>query len=131
MFVAGHGGGLFVLCVLFVRCLMFLCFQPECDVALAQCAAHLALAPKSVDVYAALQRAKEHVQAAPNLPPPVWIRNAPTRLMKELGYGRDYVYTPEAADEHDALRQTYLPVKSLVCALVHLSRFWFSFERTK
>jgi hypothetical protein len=43
-------------------------------------------------------------------PPPLWIRNAPTQLMKDLNYGRDYVYTPSAEDEQTALKQSYLPV---------------------
>ena len=79
---------------------------PECDVCLAQCVVYLARAPKSVAVYQALGRVKEAVATTGNDPVPVHLRNAPTKLMKELGYGRDYVYPPDATG---LVKQDYLP----------------------
>jgi len=89
--------------------------MPECDVALAQAAAYLARAPKSNSLYAAYGRVKQDIAQDPNEPVPLHLRNAPTKLMKELGYGRDYIYNPDAA--HDSARQAkakaqaYLPEK--------------------
>lgn len=68
--------------------------MPECNVVLAQCVVYLAKAKKSVTVYNALTRAMETVAAMPNFEVPSHLRNAPTRLMKEIGYGRGYIYTP-------------------------------------
>jgi len=72
--------------------------SPEGELALAQVTVELALAPKSNAVYraygAAMRSAKEHG----SLPPPMHILNAPTRLMRELGYGRGYVYDHDAPD---------------------------------
>lgn len=87
---------------------------------LAHCAAHLALAPKSTAVYAALSAAFAHIDSCPNPAPPLTIRNAPTRLMRDLGYGADYVYTPEAASEEQALAQNYLPVRKILFFVVFL-----------
>ncbi len=79
--------------------------MPECDVCLAQATVYLARAPKSVAVYRAVGRVKEAIAAAPNDPVPPHLRNAPTKLMKELGYGRGYVYTPDAPET----AQDFLP----------------------
>ena len=65
---------------------------PEGALALAQAAVYLALAPKSNAVYAASNRVQEDLKAGPADPVPLAIRNAPTPLMKGLGYGRDYRY---------------------------------------
>lgn len=73
---------------------------PEADCALAQAVVYLALAPKSNAVYTALSAAKEDARSLGSLPVPMVLRNAPTRLMDELGYGRGYVYAhddPKAA----------------------------------
>ncbi|XP_055964498.1 ATPase WRNIP1 isoform X2 [Sorex fumeus] len=82
--------------------------MPECEVLLAQCVVYLARAPKSVEVYRAYNSAKACVRSHPGpLPPvPLHLRNAPTRLMKELGYGRGYVYNPTA---RGPVQQDYLP----------------------
>ncbi len=84
---------------------------PEGELALAQAACYLALAPKSNAVYAAWNQVKDDIRDKPAEPVPLHIRNAPTGLMAELGYGRDYQYAhdaPEAlvSQEHlpDALR---------------------------
>ena len=79
---------------------------PECKLALAQCAVYLALAPKSVSVYYAYEKAAETVNNHPPYGVPLHIRNAPTPLMKDLGYGKDYVYPPS---DPNAAPQDFLP----------------------
>ncbi|MFH1176137.1 MAG: replication-associated recombination protein A [Acidobacteriota bacterium] len=71
---------------------------PECALALAQAAVYLALAPKSNALYTAYGKAQKVVRERPAYPVPLQIRNAPTRLMSELGYGAGYVY---AHDTHE------------------------------
>jgi putative ATPase len=67
----------------------------------------LAVAPKSEAVYAGFGRANEEVEKCGSLPPPLVIRNAPTRLMKDLGYGAGYQY---AHDDPDRITdQAHLP----------------------
>ena len=66
--------------------------MPEGALALAQAAVYLALAPKSNAVYVAYGRVQEDLRAGLTDPVPLAIRNAPTSLMKKLGYGRDYEY---------------------------------------
>jgi putative ATPase len=65
---------------------------PEGELALAQCCVYLATAPKSNAVYRALGQAMEEVEKSGSLPPPLVIRNAPTGLMRQLGYGAGYRY---------------------------------------
>jgi len=65
---------------------------PEANLALAQAVVHLATAPKSNALYEAYSRVQEDVQQTRNDPVPLWIRNAPTQLMKDLDYGKDYKY---------------------------------------
>lgn len=81
--------------------------SPEGDLAIAQAAAYLATAPKSNAVYTAYSEASEDVRSQPNLPVPKAIRNAPTGLMKDLGYGEGYRYDHDA--EHGYAPQQYLP----------------------
>jgi putative ATPase len=69
--------------------------SPEGEVALAQVTIYLALAPKSVAVYRAYGEVKRTIEERPAEPVPLALRNAPTKLMKDLGYGRDYVYAPD------------------------------------
>lgn len=78
---------------------------PECAVNLAHCAAYLAKSAKSIAVYQAYGRVQAEIRDSGSLPVPVHLRNAPTKLMKELGYGRDYKYTPLVDDSG----QGYLP----------------------
>ena len=66
--------------------------MPECELALAQCAVYLALAPKSNALYRGYGSVKDEVQRRPGLPIPLQLRNAPTALMKEIGYGEGYEY---------------------------------------
>ena len=89
--------------------------MPECDVALAQATAYMARAPKSNALYEAYGRVKADVAMSANDPVPIHLRNAPTKLMKELGYGQDYVYNPAAKGDPElekaAELQEYLPAK--------------------
>jgi len=66
--------------------------MPECNLALAQAVLYLCLAAKSNAVYVAYGRARSLVEGRPPYPVPLHLRNAPTRLMTELGYGEGYVY---------------------------------------
>jgi putative ATPase len=81
---------------------------PEGELALAECAIYLAVAAKSNAVYAAYNEARAFVARDGTRPVPLHIRNAPTKLMKDLGYGKDYRY---AHDEEDAYAagESYLP----------------------
>ena len=72
--------------------------SPEGELAIAQAVVHLATAPKSIAVYRGLGRAQRAAQQTGSLAPPAHILNAPTRLMKELGYGAGYQYDPDTAD---------------------------------
>jgi putative ATPase len=81
--------------------------MPEARIILAQTAAYLAAAPKSNAAYAAIEEAMDDVRNLPNLPVPLHIRNAPTQLMKDLNYGKDYKYAHQY-DGHFA-EQQYLP----------------------
>ncbi len=71
---------------------------PEGRLTLAQATTYLATAPKSNASYVALGRAQERVRATGSLPVPMHLRNAPTRLMKDLGYGEGYEYAHSAED---------------------------------
>ena len=82
---------------------------PEGDLALAEAAVYLAYAPKSNSVYAALGKAIEDVKKFGSLPVPMHIRNAPTKLMKELGYGKNYKYAHDYEDH--IVDQQHLPDK--------------------
>ncbi len=80
--------------------------SPEGELSIAQAVVHLALAPKSNAVYAAMGAVMEEVESSGSLPPPLVIRNAPTALMKELGYGKGYAYAhdePERAKDQQHL----------------------------
>ena len=81
--------------------------HPEGDLALAQAAVYLATAPKSNSVYKAWNMVKQTVKAKGALPVPLHIRNAPTGLMKDLGYGNGYRYAHDFKDGY--VVQDYLP----------------------
>src|SRR5262249_45318310 len=72
--------------------------MPEANTALAQAVVYLATAPKSNALYTGYSSASEAVHAKPNEPVPLHIRNAPTPLMKELGYGKGYKYAHNFED---------------------------------
>jgi putative ATPase len=81
--------------------------SPEGELALAQATLYLALAPKSNAAYVAYDEARADVDAAPAAPVPLHIRNAPTGLMKDLGYGKNYQYAHDAPDAR--VDQEHLP----------------------
>ncbi len=81
--------------------------SPEGELALAQATLYLALAPKSNAAYAAFNEAKQDVRDRPAEPVPLHLRNAPTRLMQDLGYGAGYQYAHDAPDA--VVAQEHLP----------------------
>ena len=81
---------------------------PECNVILAQAVVYLAKCQKSNELYAAYNQAAADVRQYGNLPVPLHIRNAPTKLMKELDYGKGYKYSPDYGYKEE---QEYLPDK--------------------
>ena len=81
---------------------------PEGELALAQCVVFLAVAPKSNAVYRAWGEAKQDVEKYGSLEVPLRLRNAPTRLMKQLDYGKGYRYAHEEAEAY-AAGERYLP----------------------
>ena len=90
------------------------CFQavesigwPEARIVLAQCTIYLAASPKGNAAYMALNKAQQAVQETGNLGVPLPLRNAPTALMKELNYGKDYLYSHDFPGNFVA--QEFLP----------------------
>ncbi|WP_309665498.1 replication-associated recombination protein A [Tabrizicola sp.] len=81
--------------------------SPEGELALAQAVVYLALAPKSNGVYTAYKAARASARDTGSHPPPKHILNAPTKLMKEIGYGAGYAYDHDAEDGFSG--QTYFP----------------------
>jgi putative ATPase len=82
--------------------------SPEGELSLAQAIVYLASVPKSNAVYKAFNAAKHDVRQYGSLPVPEHLRNAPTRLMKDLGYGRDYRYAHDEPDAY-AAGEHYFP----------------------
>jgi putative ATPase len=80
---------------------------PEGNLALAQAAIYLATAPKSNALYTAYQGVGRDIRELENMPVPLHIRNAPTSLMRELGYGEDYKYPHDYPDHF--VEEEYLP----------------------
>lgn len=80
---------------------------PEARIILSQCAIYLASSPKSNASYKAINRAQQVVKQTGDLSVPIHLRNAPTKLMKELGYGKDYQYAHDY--EGNFAFQDYLP----------------------
>ncbi|MEU0877015.1 replication-associated recombination protein A [Lentzea sp. NPDC005914] len=72
--------------------------SPEGELAIAQAVVYLATAPKSIAVYRGFDAAHQAARRTGSLMPPAHILNAPTRLMKDLGYGKDYQYDPDTTD---------------------------------
>ncbi len=80
---------------------------PESRIILSQCVTYLASSPKSNASYMAINKAQEAVRQTGDLPVPIHLRNAPTKLMKDIGYGADYQYSH---DNQDTLhKQEFLP----------------------
>ena len=82
---------------------------PEGRIILSECAVYLATSPKSNSAYMAINEALEYVEESGNLPVPLHLRNAPTKLMKDLGYGADYHY-PHSYPGNFIMQQ-YMPDK--------------------
>lgn len=80
---------------------------PEARILLSQCAIYLASSPKSNASYMAINKAQQIVKQMGDLPVPIHLRNAPTQLMKELNYGKDYKYAHDF--EHNFAFQDFLP----------------------
>jgi putative ATPase len=80
---------------------------PESRILLSQCAIYLATSPKSNSSYMAINEAQQVVKQTGDLPVPIHLRNAPTKLMKELGYGEDYKYSHDFANNF--AEQEFLP----------------------
>jgi putative ATPase len=80
---------------------------PESRIILSQCAVYLATSPKSNASYMAINEAQSIVKQTGDLPVPIHLRNAPTKLMKELGYGDEYQYSHSYANNFS--EQEYLP----------------------
>ncbi len=83
--------------------------MPECNLALAEAVVYMAKAPKSNKLYIAYGKAREDVEKYGNLPVPLEIRNAPTKFMKNIGYGKDYKYEHSATAQKTD--QEYMPEK--------------------
>ncbi|HIP52872.1 MAG TPA: recombination factor protein RarA, partial [Chromatiales bacterium] len=82
--------------------------SPEGELAIAQAVVYLACAPKSNAVYTAFKAAMADARTSGSLEVPVHLRNAPTRLMKELGYGKAYRYAHDEPEGY-AAGETYFP----------------------
>lgn len=80
---------------------------PESRIILSQCAVYLATSPKSNASYMAIGKAQQLVKQTGDLPVPIHLRNAPTKLMKELGYGEEYKYSHDY--QHNFAEQEFLP----------------------
>jgi putative ATPase len=92
------------------------CFQavtvigyPECDLILGQTVIYLATSAKSNASYQAIRAAQQQVRASGDLPVPLHLRNAPTKLMKQLNYGKDYQYAHQY--EGNFIPAEFLPDK--------------------
>lgn len=94
---------------------------PEGELALAQAAVYLATAAKSNSIYTAYNRVREVIRHTGTLPVPLHIRNAPTKLMKDLGYGRNYKYAHDYEGAY--VPQDYLPDQ------LKERRFYFAKDR--
>ena len=81
--------------------------MPEARIPLAECLIYLATSPKSNSAYLAINRAMEVVKKTANVAVPLYLRNAPTKLMKELNYGKDYKYAHDFPGNF--VDQEYMP----------------------
>lgn len=84
--------------------------MPECSVNLAQAVVYMSKSKKSNKLYEAYLKVQKDISDLPNEPVPLHLRNAPTKLMKNLGYGKNYKYTPKFENPEEA-KQEYFPEK--------------------
>jgi len=84
--------------------------MPECGVNLAQAVVYMASSKKSIAIYSGYQEALQDVKEQGNIPVPLHLRNASTKMMKEMDYGKDYKYTPLASEKENK-KQSFLPKK--------------------
>lgn len=103
--------------------------SPEGELALAQAAVYCATAPKSNRVYVAWKAAQEAASKTPSAPVPLHIRNAPTGLMKDLGYGAGYQYAHDAPEAY--VPQDYLPEELKGAKFFEASGFGYEKEIAK
>lgn len=90
---------------------------PEARIPLSECAIYLATSPKSNSAYMAVDAALEYVRSTGNLPVPLHLRNAPTKMMEDMGYGHNYLYPHSYPSNF--VRQQYLPDKSAGATFWH------------
>jgi putative ATPase len=91
--------------------------MPEGRIPLAECTIYLATSPKSNSAYMAINTALQEVEQSGNLPVPLHLRNAPTNLMKKLGYGNNYLYAHDYPGNF--VRQQFMPDKLQKLRLWH------------
>jgi putative ATPase len=103
--------------------------SPEGELAIAQAAVYLATAPKSNAIYKAFNLVQDDIQKTQALPVPLHIRNAPTRLMKDLGYGKSYKYPHDHPDHF--VDEVYLPENLKNRKYYHPTDFGFEKEIKK
>jgi len=103
--------------------------MPECDTALAQLAVYLSTAPKSNRIYKSLSKVRKEIKRSGHLPVPMKIRNAPTRLMKDVGYGKGYRYPHDDPDAF--VPDRYLPEKIEELRFYEPTDFGFEKEISK
>ena len=82
--------------------------MPECGINLAQAAVYMAKSKKSIALYEAYENVMREIKQSKNLSVPLHLRNAPTQLMRDLNYGKDYKYTPKAS-KYENEQQEFLP----------------------
>lgn len=103
--------------------------SPEGELALVQAVVYLATAPKSNALYEAYSKVKKLIKKTGNLDVPLHIRNAPTRLMKDVGYGKGYQYDHDSEDHY--IPQAYLPTEIADQTFYKPSKFGFEKEIQK
>ncbi len=90
---------------------------PEGRIPLAECTIYLATSPKSNSAYTAIDSALQYVESTGNLPVPLHLRNAPTKLMKELDYGKNYMYAHNYPGNF--VKQQFLPDEASTATFWH------------
>jgi len=102
--------------------------MPECSVHLAQAVVYCAKSTKSNLLYTAYGQAAEDAKKTSHLGVPIHLRNAPTKFMKEIGYGKDYKYNP---DYEEPVKQNYLPDELIGRNYLSVNKIENSFKQKK